>query len=397
MTSKQDARIAPTTAATKPQAGGRGHPNHTRPPPFERADTPTASSKRSAVAIPQPSLPYVPGACFDIKPHKPPPAFHTSSGHSGPDPSEWDDDPWPGFEGAPSTIVELCLEHRPRRTSPPPDQASRRLQVTQQIRCGDPCNTQVVRCRVHGKGMDGKEELDGKDLVAKIFDSLYIGLEKCEEHECSPTYFAEHYYSSEAAAYIRIKEKKLDGKYTPRFEDCWFLELPLYDAEGRLVARREVRLILQQFIPGDTMEALINRGEVEEIDPKVRMGLLDRLMEAHSQLSWVGVQSNDLHPRNYMVSKDSNDFDGWQITLIDFSHSRVLEHPDCVRKDRPLPESPITTMGRRWPPRCQRWIPKESDCRSKESFDRRLKWMKKRWEGMSEYGPINSEWLPKPP
>lgn len=394
MASKQDIRVTPTdTAAIMPQAGNRVPTNH----------TPTSSSRRSpSVTIPQPPLPYVPGAYFDIKPHTPPPAFHTGTGHSGPDPNEWECDPWPGFEGAPSTIVEMCLEHIPRRTRPPPDQlhpheATRRLQVTQPIRCGDPCNAQVVRCHVHGKSTDGKEDLAGKDLVAKIYDPLYIGLGKCEEHECSPTYFVEYYYSSEAAAYTKIKQRNLDGKYTPRFEGCWFLELPVHDAEGCLVARREVRLILQQFIPGDTMEALIQRGKVDEINPEVRMQLLDRMMEAHSQLTWIGVQSNDLHPRNYMILKVSDDPPVWQITLIDFSHSLVLEIPDCERKDKPLPESPITTMGRCWPPRCQRWIPKEYDGRIKESYDRRLELMKKRWEGSSEYEPVNYEWLPKPP
>lgn len=117
----------------------------------------------------------------------------------------------------------MCLEHRPWRTSRPPDQAppheaTRRLQVTQQIRCGDPYNAQVVRCRVHGKSVDGKENLAGKDLMAKIFDPHYTGLKKCEECECSPTYFMGDYYSSEAAAYTGIKEKKLDGKFPPKFE-----------------------------------------------------------------------------------------------------------------------------------------------------------------------------------
>lgn len=50
------------------------------------------------------------------------------------------------------------------------------------------------------------------------------------------------------------------------------------------------------------MEALTNRGEVERIDPNVRMDLLDRLIEARSRLTWIGVQSNGLHPRKYIIS-----------------------------------------------------------------------------------------------
>lgn len=54
------------------------------------------------------------------------------------------------------------------------------------------------------------------------------------------------------------------------------------------------------------MKALTNHGKVEKINPNVRMDLLDCLMEALSRLTWIGVQSNDLHPRNYMISKDSD-------------------------------------------------------------------------------------------
>ncbi|ROV87202.1 hypothetical protein VSDG_09944 [Cytospora chrysosperma] len=351
------------------------------------SNTLAASSKSSSAVTPKPPLPYVCDACFDIKPHEPPPAYDGGSSYFKPDPNEWNGMPWPRGEGAPSTIVEQCLGHLPRKTKPPSDQAARRLQVTQQIRCGDPCNAQVVRCRV-----------DGKDLVAKIFDPLYIDFYKCEDYDLSPTYFSERFYSCEAAAYMRIKEGGLDGKYTPSFEGCWFLELPLHDAGGRLVARREVRLILQQFVPGDTMQALVERGEADKIPPKVRMELLDRIMEAQSQLDFIGVQSNDLHPRNYIVAKDANDSHGWKITLIDFSQSRVRDLPNSKWRtqpgeDRRLPLSPINILPRCWPPSCGDWIPKEYKGRTKESYERRLKCMKARWEGSNEYAPVNYHWL----
>jgi hypothetical protein len=346
--------------------------------------TPTVASAKATPV--KPSVPYRSGACFKIKPHNPPPPFSGSS-YKKPDPSEWNPDPWPDyFEDAPPTIVEQCLQHLPRRTTPL-DQATRDLKVIGEIRCGDPCNAQVVRCNV-----------DGKDLVAKIFDPLYISQGKCDELECSPVTLAETFYSYEAAAYIRIKEKGLDGKYTPCFEGCWCLELPIHDTNGRLVSR-EVRLILQQFIAGDTMQHLIEQKEVDKIDPEVRMDLLDRLMEALSQLAFIGVQSDDLHPRNYMVSEDKNEKNGWKITLIDFSHSRVSNLPTSKwwtpeGKDAGLPANPMSS-SRLWPPRCQGWIPREYDCATRESFDKRLKRMKERWEGSKEYGPVIERRLPK--
>lgn len=244
---------------------------------------------------------------------------------------------------------------------------------------------QVVRCRV-----------DGEELVAKIFDPLYVGL---DDYGRPPTYFSERFYSCEAAAYDRIKERGLDGRFTPKFEGCWSLELPLRDLDG-LVVRREVRLILQQFIPGDTMQALMERGEVDKIDPEVRMDLLDRVMEAISQIDFIGVQSFDMHPRNLMVTKDAQN--RWYITLIDFSHSRVQDLPNSKWRtlrgwELQLPESPITIERECWPRSCVEWVPKEYDGRNKDSFERRLKRMKDRWEGSSKYEPVNYRWLYRPP
>lgn len=380
MTSNHDVRVTPTTAATGPQAGGSSSSNHTL----------TASPKRPSVAIPRPPLPYIRNACFDIKPHKPPPPWGGSS-YKMPDPKEWNPNPWPDYdEDAPDTMVEQCLGHLPRKTTPPPDKATRHLKITQQIRCGDSCNAQVVRC-----------DVDGKDLVAKIFDPLYMDFETCWEYERPPTYFMECFYSCEAAAYMRIREKGLDGKFTPRFGDCWYLELLIHDAEGRIVVSREIRLILQEFIPGDTMEALIEREEVDKIDPEVRMDLLDRVMEAETRLRFIGVQSDDQHPRNFMVWKDANESNRWQITWTDFSHSRVRDIPGVSLwwrhrgEDVRLPESPITSSGRIWPPRCRGWVPKEFSGVTKESFEKRLQRMKDRWEGSKEYEPVNERWLPK--
>lgn len=376
MSSEQSVCATPA-GATEPQADcSRRLPT---PPSSSSSDEPSDGN------VQPPPLPYVPGACFDIKPHKPPPPYDGGGEYYCPDPEDWNGDPWPWGEGSPNTFLEQFFAVPPRKTTPPPDQTARRLQVTHQVRCGDPCKAQVVRCRV-----------DGKELVAKIFDPLYVGL---DDYGRPPTYFSERFYSCEAAAYDRIKERGLDGRFTPKFEGCWSLELPLRDLNG-LVVRREVRLILQQFIPGDTMQALMGRGEVDKIDPEVRMDLLDRVMEAISQLDFIGVQSFDMHPRNLMVTKDAQN--RWQITLIDFSHSRVQDLPNSKWRtlrgwELQLPESPITIERECWPRSCVEWVPKEYDGRNKDSFERRLKRMKDRWEGCSKYEPVNYRWLYRPP
>ncbi|POS78954.1 hypothetical protein DHEL01_v202641 [Diaporthe helianthi] len=368
----------PTTGVGQPHASRKRR----------RLPTPPSSSSSDNASdcdLQPPNLPYVPGACFEIKPHNPPPPFDDGGWYHKPDPKEWNPNPWPWGEGSPDTIVEQLLAHSPRKTTPHSDQTTHHLQITHQIRCVDPCKAQIVRCLV-----------DGRELVAKIFDPLYAGLNDCG---FSPTYLSERCYSCEAAAYMRIKERGLDGRFTPKFEGCWNFELPLQDSKGGQVLR-EVRLILQQFIPGDTMEALIERGEAENIDPEVRLGILARLTEATSQLAFIGVRTNDNHPRNFMLAKDGDN--EWDITLIDFSHSRVRDLPNSKWRPRPghdtrLPESPITILDGSFPGgSCGGWLPKEYQGRGKKNYERRLRWMKDRWEGSSQYGPVNYDWLSGP-
>lgn len=364
----------------------QGTPTDTAGPDSDhsrRFPTPPSSSSSHSdgiASLQAPPLPYVPGACFDIKPNNPPPPYDGGYGYYKPDPKEWNGNPWPRGKGAPDTIVEQLLAHPPRKTTPHPDRIARRLKITQQIRCGDPCKAQVVRCLV-----------DGKELVAKIFDPLYVGL---DEDDYPPTYFSERFYSCEAAAYNRIKEGGLDGKFTPKFEGCWSLELPLRDAKGHVI-QREVRLILQQFIPGSTMQDLIERGEAKKIDPQVRMNLLGQVMEFCSQIVFIGVINDDVHPRNLIIDKDAKN--EWHITLVDFSHSRVRDLPNSMwrtlRDEVQLPESPMMLWLGNWPPGCSVWVPRRYNGHTQESFDRSLKWMKDRWEGASQYKPVVYEWL----
>lgn len=344
------------------------------------------SSREPVTSVPQaPPLPYVPGAQFEIKRHNPLPPFDNGSGYDNPDPKEWNVNPWPIGDGAPEGIVAQYLAHPPRKTTRPKDQGKCYLVVTHQIRCGENCNAQVVRCLV-----------DGKEQVAKIFDPLYIGIDKCYEDGFPPTYFSERFYSCEAAAYKRIKESGLDGKYTPKFGGCWSLELPLpLPGRQRDVVYREVCLILQEFIPGDTIEALITRSEAANIPSDTRVDLLDQLMEAVSQLAFIGVRNDDKHPRNYMVHKDTTE--GWQITLIDFSHSRVRDLPNSKwvttarDREKKLPESPMTVLKSTWPPYCDGWIPEECNGRTADSFRERLEHMKKRWDDSPDYEPVDPD------
>lgn len=364
--------------------GAQGAPVTTSP----SNSSPEGLKAFSSASLQPPPLPYVRDAHFEIRPHKPPPPLDNTSGYYPPDPKEWNPNPWPFGDGAPAGIVAQYLAHPPRKTghtSPSKSQAKHDLVVIQQIRCGDDCLAQVVRCLV-----------DGEERVAKIYDPLYVGIERCYEDGFPPTYFSERSYSCEAAAYKRIQESGLDGQYTPKFYGCWFLELPLPVGSGKVVSR-EVCLILQEFIPGDTIEALMERGAASKICPDVRVELLDRIMEASSHLAFIGVINDDQHPRNFMVTNDIKK--GWQSTLIDFSHSRVRDLPNSVwrttsrTRDQKRPESPMTVLRHCWPYHCDRWIPEECSGRTGASLCKRLEHMEKRWGNSPEYEPVDREEL----
>ncbi|ROW04442.1 hypothetical protein VMCG_05091 [Cytospora schulzeri] len=280
---------------------------------------------------------------------------------------QWNWKPWSESKDIPKTMLEKCLKHPPIVTDTPKDQDIRHLVITRQIRCGEGFDAQLVECHL-GNPKDR--------LVAKIFDPLYLNLDGYENY--SPTYFCERHYSCEAAAYQRIKERGLDGRFTPRFEGSWSFEIPVRVDKDREV-RREVRLILQELIPGDTVKALIESKAAQKINPAVRMELLAQLMETYSHLQFIGVKHKDTYTRNAMVYKDPKDV--WHITLIDFSHSGVSGTPTSKwrHKHAELPMSPIAICWGNWPLYPledieEYWIDPKYRDRSA-----RLCWMDKKW------------------
>lgn len=315
----------------------------------------------------RPALPYVAGACFSIKRHKRLTPFDRGICYEFPEvfslsdpvlpseilrPSEilkpkhnWT--PWsrssskrtdPGND-PPGTITERYLRHRPRKTKPyKKDMTTRRLEIVRQIRARDGAYAQVVQCRVDG--------IRGP-LVAKIFDPLYRWEDVDLDMVFSPVGLSESDWSREAAAYARIRERGLDGRYTPRFEGCWSFDIP-YELELELASNsatdditapttttsgrqsergeekrrgglseeltrrtikvtRNVRLLLMEHIPGDSILHLLETGAYRNIPPDVRMDLLARIGEAQSALWHIRVSHGDPHARNVVVGAKQED------------------------------------------------------------------------------------------
>ncbi|POS71528.1 hypothetical protein DHEL01_v210078 [Diaporthe helianthi] len=451
----------------------------------------------------RPVLPYVEGACFEIKRHKPLTPFDNGKCYEPPEPeasslsnpllpddilppskivdpidhlTPWDESSSDPSKIPPNTITERYLRHRPRKTEPHEDGKVRQLEILHQIRVRDGAYAQVVRCRVDGiRGL----------LVAKIFDPLYRWDDVHLDDDWSPVGFSESEWSCEAAAYERIQARGLDGRYTPRFEGCWSFDVPWElelvpasntaincattgggphsrrNEEGRrqgFKVTRNVRLLLMEYIPGDSILNLLETGAYRGIPSAVRMDLLANIAEAQSALWYIRVSQGDRHTRNVMVGKyieddEVDDVGGaeqnghrpwspsslhqangeerspngqerpegqepggsqkWRVVLIDFGRSVVRDLPNtCINirgrvfPEGKLPQNPMTRCKGLWPvyPLClepgtqneANWVDQKYD-----SFEAMRKWMEERWgKGSARahlYQPIEYDKLCKPP
>lgn len=349
----------------------------------------------------RPALPYVAGACFEIKRHKRLTPFDNgqcyefpaefgltepllpsdllppskiSEPHDNLTPWTWESSPSNPDHVPPRTITERYIKHRPRKTEPySQDTTTRRLKVIRQIRARDGAYAQVVLCRVDG--------IRGP-LVAKIFDPLYRWDDVEWDEPESPVGLSESEWSCEAAAYERIQEGGLNGIYTPRFEGCWSFDIPWelelertttgavddittpggrhmeeYESENRkgssLVSEprtvkltRNVRLLLMEYIPGDNMLNLLETGVYRDIPPDVRMELLATVAEAKSALWHICVANRDFHARNVVVGRNGEN---------DEANEHYVDDVDCDQEEihnssssPALPDKREETPLKRW-------------------------------------------------
>lgn len=409
----------------------------------------------------RPALPYVPHACFEIKRHEPLTPFDNGKRYKYPEVSRLSDPlvpseilrpseilepndnltPWSWWASEdtnpskipPETITERYLRHRPRKTTPHhEDRTTRRLEIIRQIRVRDGAYAQVVQCRVDG--------IQGP-LVAKIFDPLYRWDDVELDEPQSPVGLTESEWSREAAAYARIQRGSLDGIYTPRFEGCWSFDMP-WELElvsnsaaghvstassttsghqsGRSGGKRgpgspeelelrkltrNVRLLLMEYAPGDSIQHLLETGAYQKLSPEVRMDLLAQIAQADSYLRHIFVNHGDWHSRNAIVVYVKKE---WRVVIVDFAKSVVLDLPNAMsnikgrlRPAGKLPPNPMTRCRGSWPIDGLRlgeanWIDKRYD-----SFKARREWMEARWgEGSASahlYQPIEYAKLHRPP
>jgi serine/threonine protein kinase len=176
------------------------------------------------------------------------------------------------------------------------------------IRTGYQCGAQLV--------------IVNDNMVAKIFDPLY--------HEGSSRWGikkdvvvkADGDYGREAAAYAELQKSPVALRHTAQYYGSWTMEVDTTVGKpGRqTVHKREVRLILIEYLQGKCMENL----NPKRLTKKVRSGILKKVFEAEAELYHAGVSHNDVAPRNIIfIGSDWANL-GFQVKFIDFNVAQIV-------------------------------------------------------------------------
>lgn len=285
---------------------------------FDRPYTPVADDLK-------PDLPYVAGAVLKIQqcqPHAPFGPFYQDRTsrirhmHS-----------WTQYD----TPSRSCLQNPPLEGKPIANPETRTIIIDSQIACGDGLGAQVVKCHYDD---------DEAPIVAKIYDPLYN-----EWPGFDPTYDADNHFTTEAAAFVTLQD--MNKNYTigyPRVREALKGSIPRYYGsytwEAQLLdgQRRDVRLILMEYIPCPSMASIIKQRKVASIPVETRMQLLARAFEIFAWLEYYGIHQKDFAPRNIMVDPDRG-----RVVLLDFSIAKLRDRYNSkwsLPKGEPLPVGP---------------------------------------------------------
>lgn len=336
---------------------------------FGRPCTPVADSLK-------PGLPYVAGAVLEIQqcqPHAPfGPYYRDTTSrirfrHS-----------WTQCD----TPSRFCLQNPPLNGKPMAKPKTRTIIIDGQIACGDGLGAQVVKCHYD----DGQGP-----IVAKLFDPLYYPWP-----DFDPTYQADDQFTTEATAFITLQD--MDKDYTigyprvrealkgsiPRYYGSYTWETQLLDGQ-----RRDVRLILMEYIPCPSMASIIKQGRVASIPVETRMQLLARAFEIFAWLEYYGVDQHDFAPRNIMVDPDQG-----RVVLLDFSFAKLRDRYNSkwsLGKGELLPVGPTPPIEQwhcDWPDSDMLdWVPKYL-----HSAQARYDWFRNQWSHVKIFQPLSWFW-----
>lgn len=332
----------------------------------------------------RPEFPYSKGLTVRIRRHVPPGPFN-EPGYSG------------GYERKQSTTEVIktmtqsqwCVEYPPAETTPHPDTIEHDLHIVDDILCKEGRGAQLVRCY-----LDTSLETI---YAAKIFDPLYYHHRSyITGNPVDVTWLADCHYSREAAAYEELKKTNVDGVFAPKYYGSWTLNMPFKDSD----AVRVVRMVLMEYIEGDSLHSIMANNRACPTSPAQRLELYAKALEIECRVLSHGVLHNDLAPRNLIwerprsgtgeSSDGSNQPPIRRLLIIDFNIAITYSQSNCTYSlpNRPLPVSPRVRYWGGPLHTFHQWVPQPH--RTRIEFFRG--WLNANWADTKEFdGPNENE------
>lgn len=320
----------------------------------------------------RPEFPYCSGLGLSIRRHTPPTPFGPCY-YKGAERQE-------AFRShmAEFSQSEWCLQCPPADPWPHADQTVHHLRVIDQLACRDGRGAQVLRCHL--------DQDESRVYVAKIYDALYYSF--CIGYTpFDVTFLADMDYSREAAAYEDLHDAGDDGLYAPKYYGSWTFDMTLLD---RAQTPRPVRMVLMEWVPGVSLQSLIDSGEAYHIPPEQRLDILAAALELDTKVAFSGIRHRDFAPRNVIWVPSDADKHSPLVRLVDFNISVAMGRPNSKYR-KPRSKLPISPMYIHWRATLNEftyWTPEPH--RSRLAAFRG--WLKARWEHSAEF-TLHAEWM----
>lgn len=301
----------------------------------------------------KPDCPYLPGFEIDISTHAAPRPFGSSI--YPPDLYSWRSDKWLRSV----TQTTHVLTYPPLETPAPGQLSTARLIVTKSIAIGNARGPQVLLCSIT------PERAKAFEAVAKIYDPLYYPpLSDIGSYPSDVVGHADADYSREAAAYECLTRAG-KSSFAPAFFGSWTFSLPT--PYKQQTYRRNVRLVLVEYIPGISMKDLFVKNGPNQINAlhlskEYRLRVVAMLLDGVVQQHHAGVNQRDLAPRNIIIVPPPNltEIFPKRVALIDYNISAVYKmtkYPSKPGQPAKLPPNPMKHFWTSTIPDLAGWAP----------------------------------------
>lgn len=325
----------------------------------------------------KPALPYKSGSLLKIRRDYPPHTWWAGRGRRDPPRQLIHPNDLATFRH-----TQVCLEFPVLdliSTAPPTEGEIHTLEIVDEIACGDGRGAQLVTCYKDGD----RHTL----LVAKIYDPLYYDFGVALPSPSDVNWYADTHYVNEVAAYRRLQLAQLD--FVPKYHGSWIFEQVIPTQPPK---RRNVRMVLMEYIRGETMASIFLSGKVKLRPATDRIEVMAKAMEMICKIGHYGIGQIDFAPRNVILADwepDAGILRDVRVFMIDFN-TAIVRDPTW-QPPAALPTNPIDKFGTYPLQVFGGWLPEELHNR-----DAYKAWMYRRWGGSKDFAPLRRRSPPLP-